>query len=50
MLSKNNTTVLKDDGPCKNCLQTLQQKEENVIEMEELRRQLNKSKKDYGEL
>lgn len=30
--------MLKDDGPCKNCMNTLQDKEENLVEMEELRR------------
>jgi hypothetical protein len=50
MLSKNNTSVVREDGPCKNCLTTLQEKEEMVVEMEDLKRELNKQKFDNKDL
>ena len=50
MLSKNNTGVVREDGPCKNCLTTLQEKEAMVVDMEELKRELNKQKQDNKDL
>lgn len=40
-MSKGTTnTSQKDDGPCKNCLQTLEERERLMVEQEDLKRQL----------
>ncbi|CDW88473.1 UNKNOWN [Stylonychia lemnae] len=50
MLGKNNTSIVRDDGPCKSCLNTLQEKEQMVVEMENFKRELNKQKQDNKDL
>eukprot|EP00347_Sterkiella_histriomuscorum_P011767 403371170 len=50
MLSKNNNTNLREDGPCKSCLQTLHEKEDSVVQTEDLKRLINQQRLEIKEL
>lgn len=46
VLSKSPQTSQRDDGPCRNCLQTIDDKERVIVEMEELKRQLAQARRE----